>query len=225
VPLAQGLGRAFPLRGLLLPALLAGAIAGLAATLLQQIFLAPLILQAEALEMAAHLHDAADAGAARTAYTLLFNCLAMFGFALLLSACYALRGGVGWREGLLWGLAGFASFTLAPALGLPPELPGTQAAPLSTRQLWWLLATTATAAGLACMVFSRPLALRLLGMGLIVLPHLAGAPHALQTSAVPAEMARRFALGSVAISALVWLILGAATAASMRALMALRRTG
>ena len=28
-----------------------------------------------------------------------------------------------WRQGLFWGFAGFAVFTLAPGLGLPPELP------------------------------------------------------------------------------------------------------
>ena len=43
-------------------------------------------------------------------------------------------GGVtGWRAGLLWGFAGFAVFTLAPGLGLPPELPAMPAAELLPR--------------------------------------------------------------------------------------------
>src|SRR3546814_13405119 len=39
----------------------------------------------------------------------------------------------GWRQGLLCGLVGFAVFTLAPGLGLRPEIPGTEAAPLADR--------------------------------------------------------------------------------------------
>lgn len=41
-------------------------------------------------------------------------------------------------QGLLWGLAGCATFVLAPTLGLPPELPGTAAADLTLRQTWWI---------------------------------------------------------------------------------------
>ena len=46
----------------------------------------------------------------------------------------------------MWGLAGFAVFTIAPGLGLPPELPGVPAAPLLSRQIWWVTAVLATAA-------------------------------------------------------------------------------
>ena len=43
-------------------------------------------------------------------------------------------GGIGnWRQGLFWGFAGFAVFTLAPGLGLPPELPAMPAADLGAR--------------------------------------------------------------------------------------------
>jgi predicted cobalt transporter CbtA len=70
-------------------------------------------------------------GIEKTAYTLLADLLTGIGFALLLAAGLALQGGtVTWRTGPFWGLAGFATFTLAPGLGLPPELPGTETAPL-----------------------------------------------------------------------------------------------
>ena len=196
------------MRGLLLAAMGAGIAAGAVAALLQQLFLVPLILHAETFEVGADVHAAADDGLQRAAYTLLFDCLGAFGFALLLVGCYALRGGVTWRQGLLWGLAGFASFSLAPALGLPPELPGMQAADLAARQMWWILTATTTAAGLACAVFSRPLPLRLLGLALIALPHVAGAPQVLVEahSAVPETMARTFVIGSLGVSAVMWLV-------------------
>ena len=45
-------------------------------------------------------------------------------FALILTACFALSGRpVTGQTGVLWGLAGFAIVSLAPALGLPPEVP------------------------------------------------------------------------------------------------------
>ena len=103
-------------------------------------------------------------------------------------------GGIaGWRQGLFWGFAGFAVFTLAPGLGLPPELPAMPAADLAARQAWWIGCVLATAAGLALIVFGRPPALAALGVALLVLPHLFGAPqppgHA---SPVPADLHRDF---------------------------------
>jgi cobalt transporter subunit CbtA len=218
VPLTGAQSRGLSLRGVLLPALLAAIAAGVVVTVLQQIFLVPLILQAESLEVAQDLHAGSNAGLERAAYTLLFNCLGAFGFALLLTGCYALRGGVTWRRGLLWGVAGFASFSLAPAVGLPPELPGMQGADLVARQMWWILTATTTAAGLACVVFSRPPLLKLFGVAVMAVPHIAGAPVVLQAhNTLPAEMVRAFVFGSLAVSATMWLILGCATAAFMQA--------
>jgi predicted cobalt transporter CbtA len=174
-----------------LPALTAGLVAGMVAAILQQLFLVPLILQAEVLEEAGHAHAAAS-GIERTLYSVLFTCLGACGFALLLAGCYALRGAVNWRTGLLWGLAGFASFSLAPALGLPPELPGVHAADLVARQAWWIATAVATATGLACVV----------------------AVHA--DSELPADVVRAFAIGSLAVSAVMWLILATLTPALMR---------
>ena len=217
MPLTGAQSRGLSLRAVLLPAVLAAIAAGVVATVLQQIFLVPLILQAESLEVAGDFHAVAEAGLQRAAYTLVFNCLGAVGFALLLAGCYALRGGVTARQGLLWGLAGFASFALAPAVGLPPELPGMQAADLVARQMWWVLTATTTAAGLACVVFSRSPLLKLFGVVVMGVPHIAGAPEVLQAhTAVPAEMRRAFVYGSLAVSAALWFILGCATAALMQ---------
>jgi cobalt transporter subunit CbtA len=226
VPLTGALAGGVSLRGVLLPALLAAIAAGIAATVVQQIFLEPLILQAESVEVGGGLQIAAEAGFQRVAFALLFNCLGAFGFGLLLAGCYALRGGVTGRQGLLWGVAGFASFSLAPALGLPPELPGMQAADLVARQMWWILTATTTAAGLACVVFSRSPLLKLLGVVVIAVPHVAGAPEVVEAhSALPTDMVRAFVLGSLAVSATMWLILGYATAALMQRSSAARVSG
>jgi len=113
------------------------------------------------------------------------------------------------RRGLIWGAAGFAVFALAPAIGLPPELPGMEAASLAARQQWWLLTAAATAAGLGLLIFARPAALRVIGAVLIVLPHLIGAPAAPHGSTgVPAELAAEFATASLAVAAAFWLLLG-----------------
>lgn len=217
--LTGALPRGISLRGLLLPALTAGIAAGAVATVLQQLFLVPLILQAETLEAAGHVRAATawepQAGLERALYTLLFNCLGAFGFALLLAAgSYALRGGTTWPLGLLWGLAGFASFSAAPALGLPPELPGAAAADLAARQLWWVATALGTAAGLACLFLARPPGMRVLGLLLIAAPHLVGAPHSPDVhSVIPEDLGRAFTIGSLVVSAVMWLILGAVTAA------------
>lgn len=204
------------LRAILLPALIAGLVAGMVAAILQQLVLVPLILQAEALEAVGHAHPAAATGVERTLYSVLFTCLGACGFALGLAGCCALRRDVNWRRGLFWGLAGFASFSLAPALGLPPELPGAHAADLLARQVWWIATAAATAAGLACVVLPRSIPLKLLGVVLIALPHLIGAPQAVHAdSDLPADLVRAFAIGSLSVSAVMWLILGALTPALM----------
>ena len=64
-------------------------------------------------------------GIERTLFTALANVISGIGFALLLVAIFAFRGALmDFQSGINWGLAGFAAFTLAPALGLPPEHPG-----------------------------------------------------------------------------------------------------
>jgi cobalt transporter subunit CbtA len=225
-------------RKLFFAASLAGLIAGLFVTALHQIGTVPVILEAEIYEktgeapadampdmtlaehdgaIAAHDHGAgawapAD-GFERTAFTILADVLTGIGFALLLVSAYAIRGqGMDWRKGLVWGLAGFAVFTLAPGLGLPPELPGTEAAPLLDRQIWWVATVVATAAGLAGLVFGRKPLWVVLGIAAMVLPHLYGAPQPAEfNSLAPESLAHQFVVAAVVTSLLFWLALGSLT--------------
>jgi cobalt transporter subunit CbtA len=112
------------------------------------------------------------------------------------------------RRGLLWGLAGFACFVLAPALGLPPKPPGAAVGELAARQAWWFGAVLATAGGL--WLISRPAwSTRLLALVLLLLPHAIGAPPSAGADLVPPSLALRFAFTSVATNLVFWLALGA----------------
>jgi cobalt transporter subunit CbtA len=213
------------LRRILLTGLIAGTAAGLFAAGLQHLRLIPLIAAAEVYEAAGahadhqHGQEAAAAewqpapGLERAGFTVLADVLAGIGFALLLAGGVALARLRGYpidaRRGLIWGAAGFAVFALAPAMGLPPELPGMQAAGLMARQEWWLLTAAATSLGLGLLVFARQPVVRIIGAAILVLPHLVGAPIAPHgASALPAELAAEFATASLATAALFWLLLG-----------------
>lgn len=215
------------IRRVLLSALLAGLLAGLAASLLQAVTTTPLILQAEGYEAPAPAHDHGAAGAAahshdedawapadgleRVVFTTVASIVGATGFALLLTAGFVMRGGpVDGRRGLLWGLAGFAALTLSPSLGLPPEVPGSVAADLATRQLWWLSAVVTAAVGLWLLAFGRSLPWRLAGIAVLALPHLVGAPHLHggEAGVAPPELAARFAAASIVVSAVTWALIG-----------------
>lgn len=205
------------IRRLLLVALIAGSVSGFMLGIAQVAFLTPLILEAEVHERrdSARPESAPAAwepkdGTERNAYTVLFATLAGIGFGLLLNAGMLLRGRSGIRQGLLWGLAGFAVFSLAPAAGLPPELPGTSSVDLAGRQAWWLGTVLATGLGLACIAFSRRPWLRVSGIAVLVLPHLIGAPGRGASGESPvAHLDPAFIAASLLTMLAFWVILGA----------------
>lgn len=149
-------------------------------------------------------------GFERNAYTLLFSVLAGVGFAFVLTGGMMLAGRpIGWKAGMVWGLSGFAAFYLAPAFGLAPELPGSAAAPLEMRQMWWIATAAATAAGLGLIFFAKGVAWKAVAAALIVLPHIIGAPHHTpEAGLVPTALAAEFAVASLVTVGLFWLALG-----------------
>ncbi len=165
---------------------------------------------------AEHGVDAEDEGWApadgleRSVYSALANIVVAVGYALLLIGCFALYGKpVTARQGVIWGVAGFAVFTLGPALGLPPEVPGAMAADLVSRQIWWLSTVAASAIGLWLLVFPSAGWLKALGVMALIAPHAVGAPHPAQIGgAVPPEIAGHFAAASIVLSAVFWALLG-----------------
>ncbi len=205
-----------------------GLLAALLLTLLQSFWVAPLILQAETFEKApaatevvhehaagaaAHTHDAeawepAD-GWQRVLSTTGGNLVVAVGFALMLAGLYTLRAPTRTAQGLLWGLAGYATFVLAPTLGLPPELPGTAAADLAQRQIWWIGTASSTAAGIALIVFGRNWLLKVLGVAILVVPHVIGAPQPETHSMLaPEALEAQFKIASQLTNVAFWLALG-----------------
>lgn len=215
-------------------ALLAGILAGVLLTLIQEVTVKPLIAQAEVLEGLAetvhvhadgqqhtHAHSHAEEGRdwsepsddaqVRLFYTAISNFLVGTGFALLLAACFSQMQQVNWRTGVLWGMAGFIVFQLAPSLGLPPELPGAPHAALELRQAWWFSTVLATASGLWLLWQGarRKKAVLLAAGGVILaLPHLVGAPSATFASTLPDALSQQFIVMVLATAAVFWLILG-----------------
>ena len=227
-------------RNVVFVAALAGFIAGILMAAMQAYSTVPLILQAETFENGGghhhdgasdhnhdaavpvdHSHEVATAddeegwapadGFERFFYTSMANIVTAIGFGLVLVVASEFFGGIdGWRRGLLWGLAGFAIFTLAPGLGLPPELPGMPAADLTARQVWWIGTVVATAAGLALIAFRKSLPFALIGVALIVVPHVIGAPQPeSHDSPVPADLHHAFVVAVTITNLIFWVVLGA----------------
>lgn len=205
-----------------------GLLAALLLTLLQSFWVAPLILQAESFEKAppaaevvhehaagaaAHSHDAQawepEDGWQRVLSTTGGNLVVAVGFALMLAGLYTLRAPTRTAQGLLWGLAGYATFVLAPTLGLPPELPGTAAADLTLRQTWWIGTAASTAVGLALIVFGRNWLLKGLGLAILAVPHVIGAPQPeVHSMLAPEALEAQFKIASHLTNVAFWLALG-----------------
>ena len=219
-------------RNIVVVAAIAGVLAGLGMTVAQQLTTVPLILKAEVYEGAGHseprmttampprnlrrMSMAMRAGSPPTASSarpsrLLANIVTGVGFALLLVAASELAGGItGWRQGVFWGLAGFAVFTLAPSLGLPPELPAMPAAELGARQLWWVATALSAAAALALMFYGRTPFAIVAAVALLVAPHLVGAPEPPSyDTPIPEGLHHSFVVAVVLTALLFWVLLGA----------------
>ena len=212
---------------LLTVAIFAGAATGLVAAVLQLVFVQPVLLEAELYESGqlSHFDGGAAAGAAaellaaggvewtRNLLTVLFTALVYTGYALLVVVGFALaerRGArITARTGILWGVAGFVAIQLAPAFGLPPELPGMSAADVGVRQLWWLFTVAATGGGLWLLAFGDDWKAWAPAVVLLLAPHLIGAPHP-DTFAgpTPPELGGLFASRALGVGLAAWVLLG-----------------
>ena len=141
-----------------------------------------------------HAHDEPEAAeptaGERAAWTWVAHVLHSFSMALLM---FAVMGWWVWKRGAPMGTArlalavaaaGLLSLDVWPALGLPAELPGMDAASLGSRQAWWVLA--AVSAALACSVLAG-VAMKnvanhwrwLAAAALLALPFVVGVPQPL----------------------------------------------
>ena len=218
--------------------IIAGFAAGLFATVLHFAFVQEIILHAELYESGelVHFGEPMDHGAGaghddhgghgeagegsaftRNLLTVLFTGLIYAGYGLVLVAGYQVAGLFGRtitpQEGVLWGIAGFAAFQLAPAMGLAPELPGAIGADITLRQYWWLGTVVATAGGLALIGYGRGVLTVIAGATLVALPHAIGAPVLDEFYGyAPPELAAEFSARVLGVALAVWALLGWLTA-------------
>jgi cobalt transporter subunit CbtA len=231
-------------RRIILNALLVGIVASFVFSLLQVYVVNPIIFASETYEVpeaptehshegeeAGHVHShgedawAPEDGFERTAYTMSANVFAGIAYASILLAVMSqlsLQGltRASLLKGLAWGAGGFIVFFGAPAIGIPPEIPGIEAAPVEHRQVWWLLAAGGVATGLLVLVFA-PLKFKALGLLAIALPYIVSAPHPEgpafthpDPAAVEAltDLHQQFIIATSVSNLLFWLVMGVMSA-------------
>lgn len=155
--------------------------------------------------------------APRDGLSILFSIMVYAGYGLMLVAVMALAENPGHRitarQGLIWGIAGFAAVQMAPAFGLSPELPGMAAAEIGGRATWWIATVIATGIGLWLIAFGKNWAAWVAAVALILAPHIIGAPHPHDfTGPTPPELAAQFAGRAIGVGLAVWVVLGLLTA-------------
>jgi len=212
-------------RNLILSAFSIALIAGLLLSVYQYFFITPIILASEVYEVLEPTTGGMEAwspedGAGRSGFNFIANVLVCFGYGLLLMSAMATRIKITPLHGFFWGIAAYLSLFVMPALGLPPEIPGMEAAFLEGRQIWWLLTVIFTALGLWSIAFQTRF-LKAVGVLMLITPHLIGAPqpeiHGFLNTNPQAKMAlsdlwHQFILQTSVANGLLWLIIGVLSA-------------
>jgi len=208
-------------RNLVLSAFLVAIVAGLIFSVYQALFITPLILGSEVYEVidsASHGVEAwaPEDGVERHSWSFVTNFLLCFAYALVLMSLMTVKPAVNLLKGLFWGGAAYLTIFAAPALGLPPEIPGMEAAYLEGRQTWWGFTVMVTAIGLWLIAFQTPVN-KIVGVGILFIPHLIGAPqpemHGFANTdpiAIDAltQLWHDFILQTSIANALLWLAIG-----------------
>jgi cobalt transporter subunit CbtA len=210
-------------KNLLLVGLLAGVLSGSLLTLLQAFTVLPVIHQAEqyesqsptlALEEGKHDHDDGDdwkphEGWERLGFTWLANISIASGFALIMAGVMSIHRPKTWFQSILFGMAGYYAFFLAPALLLPPELPGADSPSLESRQAIWLFTVVAALAGIYLIVLMTKAWQRLLGLLSLASPFaLFSLEEARYLSPVPLDLVEKFTRLALITNAIHWMVIG-----------------
>ncbi|WP_198243666.1 CbtA family protein [methane-oxidizing endosymbiont of Gigantopelta aegis] len=209
-------------KNIVLAAFITAIVASIAYSAYQEVAVTPIILAAEEFEVPEVTGSETEEtwspenGLERRLFTFSADFLTAFSFSLMLISAMATQRKLTLLQGLGWGIAGYLCFFVAPALGLPPEIPGIETSSLVGRQLWWLIAVIFTAAGLWLVVFAK-IPLKTVGIVILIAPHLLGAPnpetHAFANPdpvavAQLTELWHQFILQTSIANALLWLIIG-----------------
>ena len=215
---------------LILAVIIAGLFAGLIMGGIQQYKLTPLIAIAETFEKpenvgqpcvqnmpgmdkCAESWTPAEAFE-RAAYTTAATMLTGAGYALLLAGVSLISGlPITKQNGLIWGLCGFLALCLAPAAGLPPELPSMPVADLQSRQIWWVATAVSTGFALYLLAGRTETWAKPLAALAIALPQLFTISQPLPNATeIPPLLAAEFVSASIASNAIFWALIGLFTA-------------
>ncbi len=213
-------------RTLVFSAFAIAVFSGVIISVYQAYFITPIILGSEVFEVAEPVSHhqveeveawAPEDGVERNSWNFTSNFLLCFAYALILLSAMSFKNSTNTIKGIFWGVAAYLAIFAAPALGLPPEIPGMEAAQLEGRQAWWLLTVILTAISLWLIAFQNNL-YKMIGVILLVLPHLLGAPqpeiHGFANSDPQAvteltQLWHDFILQTTIVNALLWVIIGA----------------
>ena len=100
-------------------------------------------------------------------------------------------------------------FTLAPGLGLPPELPAMPAANSARASCGGSATALSTATALGLLVYGRSAVAAIAAVVLLVMPHLIGAPQPVSyDSPIPEGLHHSFVVAVVLTTLLFWMLLG-----------------
>lgn len=208
---------------ILTSALFAGAAAGLIAALLQLVFVQPVLLHAELYESGELVHFGGTPVSAhpelpgfdlmRDSLSIVFTMLTYTGYTLVMVALMSMAEGRGAainaRTGLIWGIAGFIAFHLAPGFTLAPEVPGVAAADVGDRQVWWTATVATAGAAMWLIAFGGNKISYLIAVALLMAPHLIGAPEPDSFSGpVPTEIGALFAARAFGVGLAAWALVG-----------------
>ena len=152
-------------------------------------------------------------GLMRDGLSILFTMLTYTGYSLILVAAMSVaetRGAtITARTGIIWGVAGFVTFHLAPGFSLAPEVPGVAAADINARQIWWFATVGTAAVAMWLVAFGQNWVAWGIAAILLAAPHVIGAPEPdTFTGPVPTEIAALYAARALGIGLAAWVLLG-----------------
>lgn len=149
-------------------------------------------------------------GFERLFFTFVANVFLSTGWAFILCAVYMYLKELSILKGVIAGGIGYLVFFALPSTGLSPELPGTLASALEHRQAWWIGTVLCSAVGFAIIFFNTNKVFRVCAFGLILLPHIIGAPVPdVHGGTAPLEMFNAYVKATFISNGIFWLILGA----------------
>jgi cobalt transporter subunit CbtA len=151
-----------------------------------------------------------DNGWQRTLLTTTASLLTGAGFAILMVGVSMLTNiAITKQNGMIWGICGFIAVSLAPSIGLPPELPGMPAADLHSRQIWWIGTILATGLAIYMWIKARDYWWQICAIIIAVIPQFFAPISTSKTEGnLPASLASEFAANSLAANLIMWLAIG-----------------